>query len=246
MAILVVRFDVPLFMGAGGGIAAAVPFIVGIPSLRLRADYLAIATVAASEVVRCLAMNLPDLTGGPVGSIGMLGLGQFAMYNGERHSFINHITPAGLPRDATVAALVWALAVLTIAGLGDLERSPWGRAMRSICEDEAAATASGENVFAFKMQALVLGAVLGAISDQPTLTFYAYLILILGGSNRIWAIPLGAVLFSLLWRMLDQVESARVVYAAIPNDHILKGFRRNAGQFAPATACAAGARIPRV
>ncbi len=78
-------------LAAGGGIVAAVllAFIVGIPSLRLRADYLAIATVAASEVVRYLAMNLPDLTGGPLGSIGMLGPGQVAMYNGAWLAFIN-------------------------------------------------------------------------------------------------------------------------------------------------------------
>ena len=74
---------------------------------------------------------------------------------------------------------------------------------------------------AFKLQALVLGAILGALAGlllawqigvfspddyQPTLTFYAYLILILGGMNRIWAIPVGAVLFSLLYagtRFLD-------------------------------------------
>ena len=84
MAILVVRLEVPLLVGAAGGVVAAVllAFIVGIPSLRLRADYLAIATVAGGEIVRYLAMNLPDLTGGPVGSIGMLGPGKLAMYNG--------------------------------------------------------------------------------------------------------------------------------------------------------------------
>ncbi len=216
MAILVVRLGVPLLVGAAGGIVAAIllAFIVGIPSLRLRADYLAIATVAASEVVRYLAMNMPDLTGGPLGSIGMLGPGEVAMYNGAWLAFIGRLTPAGFPRGATVAALVWVLALLIIAALGDLERSPWGRVLRAIREDEAAATAAGKNVFAFKMQALVVGAVLGAIAGellacqigvfspddyQPTLTFYAYLILILGGSNRIWAIPLGAVLFSLLY-----------------------------------------------
>ena len=83
-----------------GGIVAAVllAFIVGIPSLRLRADYLAIATVAASEVVRYLAMNLPDLTGGPLGSIGMLGPGQVAMYNGAWLALINFLTPVGILR----------------------------------------------------------------------------------------------------------------------------------------------------
>lgn len=46
-------------------------------------------------------------------------------------------------------------------------------------------------------------------------------------------------------RMLDQVENARVIYGAIQNDDILKGFRRNAGLRRLATACAAGARTPR-
>jgi branched-chain amino acid transport system permease protein len=217
MAILVVRLEVPLLVGVAGGVVAAVllAFIVGIPSLRLRADYLAIATVAASEVVRYLAMNLPDLTGGPLGSIGLLGPGDVAMYNTEWLAFVGWLARiTTIPRDGVVAVLVWSLALLLILALWDLQRSPWGRVLRAIREDEAAATAAGKNVFSFRMQALVVGAVLGAVAGmllawqigvfapddyQPTLTFYAYLILILGGSNRIWAIPLGAVLFSLLY-----------------------------------------------
>jgi ABC-type branched-subunit amino acid transport system permease subunit len=91
-----------------------------------------------------------------------------------------------------------------------LERSPWGRVLKTIREDETAFTAVGKNVFAFKLQALVLGAVAGLLlawqigvfspdDYQPTLTFYAYLILILGGMNRLWAIPVGAAAFSLLY-----------------------------------------------
>jgi len=223
MAILVVRVAAPLPLAVVGGTGAAVvlAFIVGIPTVRLRADYLAIATVAASEVVRYLAMNLTDLTGGPLGSIGLLGPGQVAMYNTSWLGFVDRLVHAAssftgmnFSRDAVVALLVWLLAVIAIAALASLERSPWGRVMRAIREDETAATAAGKNVFAFRMQALVLGGVLGAIAGmllalqigvfspddyEPTLTFYAYLILILGGSNRIWAIPLGAGLFSLLY-----------------------------------------------
>ena len=71
MAILVVRYGVPMPLAAGAGLLGAVllALLLGIPTLRLRADYLAIATVAGGEIVRYLAMNLPDLTGGPVGSI---------------------------------------------------------------------------------------------------------------------------------------------------------------------------------
>ena len=84
MAILVVRFDWPLAAGGGrrrSSAAVVLALDLGVPALRLRADYLAIATVAGGEIVRYLAMNLPDLTGGPIGSIGMLGPGEIAMYN---------------------------------------------------------------------------------------------------------------------------------------------------------------------
>ena len=86
--------------------------------------------------------------------------------------------------------------------------------MRAIREDEAAAAAVGKDVFRAKLQVLILGALLGGLAGlllawqigiitpddyQPTFTFYAYLILILGGTTRIWAIPVGALLFGLLY-----------------------------------------------
>jgi branched-chain amino acid transport system permease protein len=126
-----------------------------------------------------------------------------------------------VPRDLVMTIIVWTTAFLLLGVFWKLERSPWGRVLRAIREDETAATAVGKNVFGFKLQALVLGAILGGLAGlllalqigvfapddyQPTLTFYAYLILILGGMNRLWAIPVGAVLFSLLYtgtRFLD-------------------------------------------
>jgi branched-chain amino acid transport system permease protein len=81
--------------------------------------------------------------------------------------------------------------------------------------------AVGKDVFGYKLQVLVLGAILGAAAGlllaweigvfspddyQPTFTFYAYLILILGGMTRLWALPLGALLFGVLYagtRFLD-------------------------------------------
>jgi ABC-type branched-subunit amino acid transport system permease subunit len=121
---------------------------------------------------------------------------------------------AASPRDGVMAVVVWVLACVLIVVFWRLERSPWGRVLQAIREDEAAAMAVGKNVISFKLQALILGAIVGAVAGlllaleigvfspddyQPTLTFYAYLILILGGMNRIWAIPFGAVLFSLLY-----------------------------------------------
>ncbi len=223
MAFLVIRYEVPLLLASLGGIAASVglAFILGVPTLRLRSDYLAIATVAGGEIIRYLAMNLPDLTGGPVGSMAMLGPTKLAMYNGGWQAMLDALRTFLAPmlgampsRDAVTALIVWTLAIALLALLWRLESSPWGRVQKGIREDDIAVAAVGKNGVAFKMQALVLGAILGGLAGvllalqigvfspddyQPTLTFYAYLILILGGMNRIWAIPLGAALFSLLY-----------------------------------------------
>jgi branched-chain amino acid transport system permease protein len=219
MAILVVRYAVPLSIAAVAGIVTAMllGLVLGLPALRLRADYLAIATVAGGEIIRYLAINMTDMTGGPLGSIGLLGPGQIAMYNGDWLAMLDCLAGligGGLGRDAVMALGVWLLAVVLIGAIWWLERSPWGRVLKAIREDETAVAAVGKHVLVFKMQALLLGAVLGAVAGlllawqigvfspddyQPTLTFYAYLILILGGMNRIWSIPFGAMLFSMLY-----------------------------------------------
>jgi branched-chain amino acid transport system permease protein len=223
MAILIVRYGVPLPLAGAAGIGASIilALIMGVPALRLRADYLAIATVAGGEIIRYLALNLPDLTGGPIGSIGLLGPGDIATYNQEWQAFLDMLGRLAAPifgrmpsRDLVMALLVWGLAIVLIWLGWLLERSPWGRVLEAIREDETAAVAVGKNIVAFKMQALILGAILAGMAGlllaweigvfspddyQPTLTFYAYLILILGGMNRIWAIPVGSILFSLMY-----------------------------------------------
>jgi neutral amino acid transport system permease protein len=104
--------------------------------------------------------------------------------------------------------LVWALM-----------RSPWGRVIKSIREDEDAARALGKNTFAYKMQSLILGGVLGglagvvmALSQQavspdqflPQMTFYAYAVLILGGAATVFGPVIGSVIF---WFFLLSIES---------------------------------------
>lgn len=223
MAIAVVRYGVSLPLAMGCGLVAAVLFglLLGIPSLRLRADYLAIATVAGGEMVRYMAMNFPEITGGPIGSIGLLGPGDIAVYNAGWLAWLNDLTRTlsgvvgrELTTDTTMALLVWSLTLVLLFVFWQAENSPWGRVLKAIREDEVAATAVGKHVFKFRMQALVLGALLGGLSGMllalqigvfspddylPDMTFYAYLILILGGMNRVWAIPVGAAAFSLLY-----------------------------------------------
>jgi branched-chain amino acid transport system permease protein len=225
MAILIIHLNVPMAAAALAGLLVAVLFslLLGIPSLRLRADYLAIATVAGGEIVRYLALNKQGLTGGPIGSIGMLGPSQLAQYNQSWDAMLRPIvgalerTPVLAPaasRDFAMLLIVWAVALVLLLVFWLMVRSPWGRMMRAIREDEDAAAAVGKNVFRAKLQVLILGALLGGLAGlflawqigiitpddyQPTITFYAYLILILGGTTRIWAIPVGALLFGLLY-----------------------------------------------
>ena len=230
MAILVIRLSAPLWIAALCGLLAAVIFAVllGGPSLRLRADYLAIVTVAGGEIVRYFALNMVDVTGGAVGSVGMLGQGNLAQYNTDWDTMLAGLTAAlatvigdVATRDFTMLLIVWGVALLILVLFWIMIRSPWGRVLRSIREDEWAAAAVGKNVFKYKMQVLILGAILGGMAGlllawqisvfsptdyEPTFTFYAYLILILGGMTRLWAIPFGAILFGLLFagtRFLD-------------------------------------------
>ncbi len=225
MAILIIHLNVPMLVAAIAGLLVAVLFsiVLGIPSLRLRADYLAIATVAGGEIVRYLALNMQGLTGGPIGSIGMLGPSQLAQYNQSWEALLRPIVEAlernpvlapAASRDFAMLLIVWMVALILLVVFWLMVRSPWGRMMRAIREDEDAAAAVGKNVFRAKLQVLILGALLGGLAGlllawqigiitpddyQPTFTFYAYLILILGGTTRIWAIPVGALLFGLLY-----------------------------------------------
>jgi ABC-type branched-subunit amino acid transport system permease subunit len=225
MAILIIHLNVPMPVAALSGLLVAVLFslVLGIPSLRLRADYLAIATIAGAEIVRYLALNMQGLTGGPIGSIGMLGPSQLAQYNQSWEALLRPIVAAlernpvlapAASRDFAMLLIVWVIALILLVVFWLMVRSPWGRMMRAIREDEDAAAAVGKNVFRAKLQVLILGALLGGLAGlllawqigiitpddyQPTFTFYAYLILILGGTTRIWAIPVGALLFGLLY-----------------------------------------------
>jgi ABC-type branched-subunit amino acid transport system permease subunit len=225
MSILIIHRNVPMPVAALAGLLVAVLFglLLGIPSLRLRADYLAIATVAGGEIVRYLALNMQGLTGGPIGSIGMLGPSQLAQYNQSWEALLRPIVAAlkrnpvlapAASRDFAMLLIVWVIALILLTVFWLMVRSPWGRMMRAIREDEDAAAAVGKDVFRAKLQVLILGALLGGLAGlllawqigiitpddyQPTFTFYAYLILILGGTTRIWAIPVGALLFGLLY-----------------------------------------------
>ena len=225
MAILVVKEGWSTWLAAPLGIAAAAAggVVLGLTSLRLRADYFAIVTIAFSEIVRYVATNENALTGGSQGTIALGKVGVAAQYNGQWERFQTwvqgrlHLSS----KDAAMLVIVWLAAVALLALVWLAVRTPWGRVLRAIREDEDAAAALGKNVLAYKLQALALGAALAGIAGLfyawqfsffspddflPLLTFFAWMIVILGGLGRVWSVPVGAALFGFLFagtRFLD-------------------------------------------
>jgi branched-chain amino acid transport system permease protein len=223
MAILVVKTGINLWLAALLGIAVAVAgfLLVGLTTPRLRADYFAIVTIAFSEILRYVLINQPDLTGGPQGTIALAGPQQAATYNTQWESFIGQVeswlaslASRSVSRDIAMMLVIWPVALLLLAATQFIVRTPWGRTLRAIREDEDAAASLGKNPFARKLQALALGAALGACAGlfyafefsvfspddfEPLITFFAWVIVILGGTARIWAIPLGSAIFGLLF-----------------------------------------------
>src|SRR5581483_8012033 len=146
--------------------------LLGLPSLRLRADYFAIVTIAFSEIVRYVATNENALTGGDQGTIALGKVGVAAQYNGQWTRFQTwvgdrlHIGS----KDVTMLVIVWAAAIVLLALTWLAVRTPWGRVLRAIREDEDAAASLGKNVLAYKLQVLVLGSALAGVAGL----FYAW------------------------------------------------------------------------
>jgi branched-chain amino acid transport system permease protein len=224
MAILVVKSGVDMWLAALISIGVSILFalLVGLPTLRLRADYFAITTVAFSETIRYVALNEDRLTGGAQGTINLAGSGEAPSYSTQWNAFQGWVEGRlGVSKDTAMLVVVWTVAVLCILVMQVLVRSPWGRVLRAIREDEDAARSLGKNVFAYKLQSLSVGAVLGALAGlfyawqfsffspeefAPLLTFFGWTIVILGGTARNWAVPVGALVFGFVFagtRFLD-------------------------------------------
>jgi branched-chain amino acid transport system permease protein len=181
----------------GGLLAALVASIVGIPVLRLRGHYLAVATLGLMVIVRVVAINWNSVTRGAKGINGM---------------------PA-------YTNLWWAYGwcVLTVYMVWRLVHSPYGRAMMAIREDEIAAAARGVNVAGHRILAFCMGAffagVAGALwghlitaitphSFSFLITFNVVVMLVVGGMGSISGSVIGATLMTLAPEFLRRLETA--------------------------------------
>ena len=191
VAVLVVSFEVSIWLAflAGIGMSILLALILGIPTLRLRADYLAIVTIAAAEIIRQVArsVTLREYFGGSDGITGKFGADFFALnpFKAGLDTPILRFTP----NDLWVVLVGWVLVALFVVLTWAIVRSPWGRVIKAIREDEDAVRSLGKSVYLYKMQSLILGGVIGsfagfvyAISRQSVqpdnystaLTFFAY------------------------------------------------------------------------
>jgi branched-chain amino acid transport system permease protein len=195
---------------AGGALAAAIAGLaVGIPSLRLRGDYLAIVTLGFSEIIRVVILNIPAV-GGATGFTAALPITNFFW--------------------------IFAMAVLTIVIVRNIAVSTFGRALATIRGDEIAAEAMGVNSTFYKVLAFVISAALagvaGGLSGQlfanplspQNLNFVrsieVIVMIVLGGIGSITGAVLGASILTILpeaLRTLDQQFPGirMVVYALL-------------------------------
>jgi len=196
-------FALPVPAGwlAAALVGALLSLLVGVLTIRLRADYLAIATFGFAVVMHLAALNLESVTGGPFG-IGFIPR-PFGDLAGDAMAF-------NLANLALMAGVVAAL----FAVLERLSRSPWGRVLRAIREDETAARSLGKSPLRFRLQAFALGGAVmgigGAASAHfigfiapgnylPILTFQVWAMLIVGGSGSNAGAVLGAIVVWAIW-----------------------------------------------
>lgn len=174
--------------------------LIGLPTLRLRGDYLAIATLGFGEIVKNVLLNGGKFTGGPMGitHIPALHFWQWVISPFNKLIFLG---------------LVWALVVLVLTGLYRLQRSRFGRALEAIREDEIAANSLGLNITLYKVVAFMMCAAISALagmlwavyngsvvpqSFDLTLSIMVLCMVVLGGLGNYFATLLGAMVIVVL------------------------------------------------
>lgn len=214
------------------GCVVVLAFIMGVPAMRgLRTDYFAIVTIAVAEIIRLFmrAASLENYTGGSDGLQGFVD--DFRAVNPFGGGFIN-MGLFDIPGQLLWVVVVgWTLAVIGFVVVWLLMRSPWGRVLKAIREDEDVVRALGKNVSAYKMQSLILGGIFGALggmvfafgqasanSDNfaAQTTFFAYAVLILGGAARVLSPLAGAIIFWLALIFIENLLVQAVAAGFIP------------------------------
>lgn len=224
-SVLIVMGGFPFWFGfiAAGAIAAFFGLLLSIPALRLRGDFLAIATLAFGEIIRSILVNWTELTRGPLGIPGI-----------PKPEFF------GIAFDSLwmYFILAFMVAAIAYAVLKYLLNSDFGIALKAIRENESVAAGLGKNVNLLKMQAFVLGALFAGLAgslfahyitfiDPSTFTLGETILILLmvvfGGMGSLEGSILGAIILILLPEPLRFIglpsaivgQLRQIIYAAI-------------------------------
>jgi neutral amino acid transport system permease protein len=286
-------FPLPIAMMVGGLLAAIFGLGLGIATLRLREDYLAIVTIGAAELVR-LIINNESLVDGKSGAIGINGFplplanfrpdiftrygmvllltGVFGLalwklghwyrrqFRGQAAAVQESSNKVWITAVSVLGALVILRAdvVVTIAMLNfkdnqvvngllfcsvlmaalvfllveTLVRSPWGRVLKAIREDEEVAKALGKNVFSYKLQSLMIGGFITGIGGafyawqqsnvypdnfKSDLTFNVWILMVLGGAGSNPGVAIGAAIF---WIYTTLTRDLSNLFPMVPTSQI--------------------------
>ncbi len=209
MALLVVKAHLSfwLAMPIASAIAVCFAIIVGIPSLRLRGDFFAIATIAFSEVI-VYAIQNASFTGGEEGVLGFT--------NSWQTLSTRIMSALGLESQyflVPIEIVAWVVFLVSVVLVWLLTKTPWGRVLRAIREDEDAARALGKRVFIYKLQSLSIAAILASIAGYllaldlgylspeeftPDNTFIAFTMLLVGGIGSFAGVVVGAIFIEVI------------------------------------------------
>ncbi len=204
-------------MPAGAATAAAVAWLVGVPALRLKGHYLAMATLGFGVIVHIVLNEEVALTGGPSGLVDIPGLSLGAWTIDSEWSWYY---------------LVWGFVFLALLFASNLLRSRVGRALRAIHEEEKAAEAMGIPTARFKVQVFVLGAVLASIAGSLYAHYMRFLnpstfdlmwsirfvlMVMMGGMESLWGALVGTILLTFVGNEWLQVfaDFEILIYGAI-------------------------------
>lgn len=216
------NFGLPWIAGVLAAMAATAlaAWLIGMLTIRLRGDYLAITTFGIAVTIQLVTLNWERLTGGSQG--------------------LTRISkPLASVFDTPLAYNLWFLCLLLALvwliywGLERILRSPWGRVLRAIREDEVAAVALGKSARRFRLEAFVLGATLMGLAGAlyvsfigfvspfdflPIVTFQVWAMLIVGGSGNNRGALLGALIVWGIW-----TASGALVTRFVPPSHAAQG-----------------------
>jgi branched-chain amino acid transport system permease protein len=198
----------------GALVSALAGLIVGIPSLRLKGDYLAIVTLGFGEIIRLTIENI-DTVGGPRGYI-----------NIPKYPTITWLSAGAF--QGTISNITWIyfFAIMTIIIVYNIVNSSFGRSLMAIRENEIAAEAMGINTAAYKVTAFTISAALAGVAGGLYAYFYGQLVpstfnfvksveivvmVVFGGMGSITGSVLGAVLLTMLPELLRSLSEYRMI-----------------------------------